>query len=317
MNLELIARRGVFSARDALRAGVDGRALALLCHRHVCTRLTHGWYAVGVPTDERDRHRLCAIALSRAYEGAAVVSHSSALVLLGLPLHGVDLGVVHLTRVRPIDAEAPRPWSGQSRRRPGLLLHREQQGVAWVGAPSVGGHTQPAPLAPVGHAAVGAGLVGEPTAALVAADAALARGLLTPESLPVAIADFEGHRGVGPVRAALRCADGRHESPGESLTAYVLRGLGHDVEPQFEVVAEGRTYRADFRITGTRVLVEFDGRVKYASGDGAVLFDEKRREDALRRCGWVVVRLTWSELATPALVHGRVLEALRLAALAA
>jgi very-short-patch-repair endonuclease len=317
VNLELIARHGVFSAREALRAGIDGRALALLCRRSTCTRLTHGWYAVGVPASERDRHRLTAIALSRAYEGAAVVSHTSALVLLGLPLHRVDLDVVHLTRVRPADAEPPQPWSGQSRRRSGLLLHREQEGVSRGGAEPDGAHEATFPLAPVAHAVVGSGLVGDPTGALVAADAALARGLLTTESMSGALADFDGHRGVGPVRAALRCADARHESPGESLTAYVLRGLGHEVEPQFTVVTEGRTYRADFRIAGTRVLVEFDGRVKYASGAGAVLFDEKRREDALRRSGWVVVRLTWSELARPGLVQGRVLEALRLAAVAA
>ena len=95
-----------------------------------------------------------------------------------------------------------------------------------------------------------------------------------------------GRRGIGPVRAALGHADGRHGSPGESRTAYVLRALGHDVEPQVEVSAEGRRYRADFRVRGTRVLVEFDGQVKYA--DPTALFEEKRREDALRRtsCGW-------------------------------
>lgn len=47
------------------------------------------------------------------------------------------------------------------------------------------------------------------------------------------------------------------------------------------------------------MLVEFDGAVKYADGDRRVLFDEKRREDALRRAGWVVVRLVWTDLSDP------------------
>jgi hypothetical protein len=52
-------------------------------------------------------------------------------------------------------------------------------------------------------------------------------------------------------------------------------------------LAGGRLFRADFRVVGTRVLVEFDGAVKYADGRRATLFEEKRREDALRREGWV------------------------------
>jgi very-short-patch-repair endonuclease len=91
-----------------------------------------------------------------------------------------------------------------------------------------------------------------------------------------------------------------------------MRLVGFDVEPQVEVVAEGRTYRADFRIVGTRVLVEFDGAVKYGT-DRRVLFEEKRREDALRRQGWVVVRIVWDELEDPHLIRRRIVDAVRLA----
>lgn len=94
----------------------------------------------------------------------------------------------------------------------------------------------------------------------------------------------------------------------------MIRGMGLELEPQFEVEAEGRRFRADFRIKGTRVLLEFDGRVKYADGDGRVLFDEKQREDALRRAGWIVVRVIWAEFLDPARLRRRVRDALRLAA---
>jgi hypothetical protein len=314
VELELIAQYGVFSTRDALRAGVDGHALALLCRSSVCTRLTHGWYAVGTPASGAESHRLTAIALGRAYGTSAAISHSSALVLLDLPMHGVDMSHVHLTRVS-VPGQGANPWSGQSRRRPGLMLHREQDlvnraiaAVRPVGAPLV---------VPVAHAVVGAGLIARPTSSLVAADAALARDLMTKTDLDRAIGDFDRHRGIGPVRSILRHVDSRHESPGESLTAYLLEGLGHTLEPQFTVVAEGRTYRADFRIVGTRVLVEFDGRVKYDSGDQSVLFDEKRREDALRRAGWIIVRLVWADLSSVGLVRDRLDQALRMAAAAA
>ena len=146
------------------------------------------------------------------------------------------------------------------------------------------------------------------------ADSALRAGSVTPAGLTDALADLRHHTGIGAVRAALARADGRHESPGESRTAYVLRCLGFEVEPQLELVADGRRFRADFRVTGTRVLVEFDGAVKYADGRRQTLFEEKRREDALRREGWVVVRLVWADLDDPERVRRLMLDAIARAA---
>jgi very-short-patch-repair endonuclease len=60
------------------------------------------------------------------------------------------------------------------------------------------------------------------------------------------------------------------------------------------------------------VLVEFDGAVKYE--DRRALYEEKQREDALRRAGWVLVRLVWSDLADPRRVERRIAAALALAA---
>lgn len=88
----------------------------------------------------------------------------------------------------------------------------------------------------------------------------------------------------------------------------MLRCLGFDLEPQVEIRAEGRLFRTDFRVRGTRVLVEFDGAVKYV--DRAALFEEKQREDALRRAGWIVVRVVWSDLAEPARLRRRLRNAL-------
>jgi hypothetical protein len=167
---------------------------------------------------------------------------------------------------------------------------------------------------PVAESVVQAGLLAGPEALLVPADAALRNNLLTPSDLERAVARFGGHPGIGPVRAALPLVDARHESPGETRAAYLLRRLGYDLEPQVELVAGGRRYRPDFRIRGTRVLIEFDGASKYAGDGSTALFEEKKREDALRRDGWIVVRLVWADLTKPQLVRARVESALAAAA---
>lgn len=66
------------------------------------------------------------------------------------------------------------------------------------------------------------------------------------------------------------------------------------------------------RVTiGDHVIVEFDGAVKYEGVQGrSALVAEKRREDALRALGYVVVRVTWSDLASPTRVISQIRRAL-------
>lgn len=67
--------------------------------------------------------------------------------------------------------------------------------------------------------------------------------------------------------------------------------------------------------------MEFDGFVKYSRADPyrldrcptEVLVAEKIREDRLRELGWIVLRVTWSELDDPAALRRRVERALALA----
>jgi hypothetical protein len=65
------------------------------------------------------------------------------------------------------------------------------------------------------------------------------------------------------------------------------------------------------------VVGEFDGRVKYGrllrpgQGPGDAVFEEKRREDAIRDEGWGVVRWTWSDLAVPERLDERLRRALQ------
>ncbi|HET7398235.1 MAG TPA: type IV toxin-antitoxin system AbiEi family antitoxin domain-containing protein [Intrasporangium sp.] len=311
MDLNLLGTNGVFSAADAHAHGLDSHALDRLLRSGACIRLTRGWYARSDgPVDDTTRHARAATALGLQFGHRAAVSHHSLLIVRGLPTYRADLATVHLTSTLPT---APTDV-GVAARRPGLVIHRPVAGL--VRAPlsgSAGGRAAPAGM-PLAHAIVQAGLLSGPESTLVPADAALCRGLVDPAGLLAAASSLAGRRGIGPVRAALAQADGRHESPGETRTAYLLHALGYQLDPQVELVAEGRRFRADLRIRGTRVLVEFDGAVKYAGGDGRALFEEKRREDALRREGWVVVRLVWADLDDPPLVRARIERALRLVA---
>ncbi|MFC7595718.1 DUF559 domain-containing protein [Terrabacter sp. GCM10028922] len=288
MDLTTIARNDVFSAADAGRWGVSADALARLVTEGSLVPLVRGYYATRKPRDERDRHALRSMAAFRRLGGRALVSHHSTLVLQGLPTYAADLDLVHLThRTRRSD-----------KRSGGVHVARA--------LPCLPGGDR----VPTAVAIVQAGLVGSPLTALVAADAALHRAMVTPDELVCALARFGGHRGVGEVRAALHHADSRIESVGESLLAHTLRLLDITVTPQVHVATDSGVYRADFAVDGTRVLVEFDGRVKYDSPK--VLFDEKRREDALRRAGWVVVRFVWADLRHPHRIRRRIDEAVTL-----
>ena len=100
---------------------------------------------------------------------------------------------------------------------------------------------------------------------MVAGDAALRRGLATREVL-AALADQRRHAKYHALlsRAVARL-DGRSESPGESLTRLAVSDLGHCLTSQVDVVANGRHYRLDLVIEGTRVAIEFDGVGKYGT----------------------------------------------------
>jgi very-short-patch-repair endonuclease len=65
---------------------------------------------------------------------------------------------------------------------------------------------------------------------------------------------------------------------------------------------------ADLKLDRWKVLVEFDGAMKYSSPD--TLLAEKDREDRIRALGYEVVRLRWSDLARPHLVRQKLLGAI-------
>ena len=301
MDLEQLARGDVVSTAQLAAAGHHDKAVAAAVRAGALVPLLRGWYAVRPARDARDLHWLRTVAARRRFGGRALISHQSLLVAQGLPDYRLDLATVHLTRRGP----------GQTRNSPGVKVHRPLPELP-------PGLVRPSPdRVPTAVGIVQAGLAGVPLSALVAADAALHREMVTPDELEAACLLHARCRGIGPVRAILREADARIESPGESVIGHRLRALGHSLEPQFEVETDVGARYADFRVRGTRVLVEFDGAQKYGQDDAAsterrtsASFLEKRREDAMRRKAWFFARFVWSELDDVPLIRARVDQAI-------
>lgn len=112
-------------------------------------------------------------------------------------------------------------------------------------------------------------------------------------------------RGRSRAHLVSELADGRAESPGESLSRvrmFELRLLRPELQVEVRDV-DGLAGRCDFGWEEQRLLGEFDGRVKYgrlccdsAEEAAETLWREKRREDRLRRTGALVARWVWADV---------------------
>ena len=134
--------------------------------------------------------------------------------------------------------------------------------------------------------------------AVVAMDAALFGELLTDAELRAAVLRQTHWNGIGGAARAAGLANGRAESPLETLGRLRIIGSGLPL-PELQMDLHGpRGFlgRVDAWYGDAAVAVEFDGRVKYDDpyrGRTAadVLWDEKLREDEIRDCGVRMVRV--------------------------
>ncbi|MGR7028120.1 type IV toxin-antitoxin system AbiEi family antitoxin domain-containing protein [Geodermatophilus sp. URMC 62] len=289
--------------RDALPAGWSDEELTARLRRGELTRLRPGAYLVDAATvDAVRRHRHLVAATVAALRRPAVLSHQSAAVLWGMPLWGVALGRVHVTRRPPASNEV-------GRYRCCHVARLREDEVTTVDGVAV--------TTPVRTALdLARALPAEP--AVVVLDAALRLGLVERRDLEAELAGLTGVPGARRAARAVALADGRSESVGESRSRVLLHRLGMPPSTlQLPIRAgDGRLLgRVDVAWEDARVVGEFDGRVKYGrllrpgQDAGDAVFEEKRREDALRDEGWGVVRWTWADL-TPQVLGPRVRRAL-------
>ncbi len=289
--LDALARgqHGALTTRQLLGAGVSEGGMLHLVASRVLEHPGRGLYLVRaqVGRDASSRQHALASGAMLLYPDSVLAGETALLA------HGVAVWGSPMTRpaiLRPISRSGGMSafWVRPSR--------GESVDTDW-------GPAMPVAAALAQHA-LDHGL--EP--GLVSADDALHREKASHGQLVAAVGAVAGTRHGSRAVAVLRHADGRRESVGESRTALAMALGGLDVEPQVVVHdSRGRfVARADFGVRGTKVLIEFDGRVKYADGDPSVLWEEKKREDRLRRLGYVVVRVTWAHLERPGLVAAMV-----------
>jgi hypothetical protein len=286
--------------RDAVLDGWSDDELNRLVRNGELGRLRRGAYVNGLlPLDPAARHRLLIRATMPGLRRPAVVSHQSAAVVLGLPLWDVPLDRVHVTR-------RPPGWNDTGRV---LCCHvarlRDDEVIDIEGLQVTGPVRTALDLArSLPH-----------EAAVVVLDAALRLGLVDHEVLRARLFDIAGVPGSRSAARAVRFADGRSESVGESRSRVILHRwkLGPSAL-QFEIRSPDGALigRTDVAWERQRLVGEFDGRIKYGrllqpgQDAGDAVFREKRREDAIREEGWGVIRWTWSDLHRPDRLAARV-----------
>ncbi len=305
--LRQIAReRGVFLRAEALGHGHDDASLKRSLRAGVLTRVRHGSYTftdMWQPLSAEQQHVVQGRAVMRRVRGVAL-SHTTAALAHGMDVWDAELGRVHVTR---LDGAA-------GRTEPDLVHHEgfadssdltTVQGVA---------ATRPA------RATLETATLLGTERGLVTASSGLRLGLFTGSELCHQHDQMQRWRGALQLHLVTRLADPRHESAGEARAAYLFWRQGLPCPtPQFEVTdAAGRLVaRVDFAWERHRLVMEFDGRQKYLAayrpGETAadVVLREKRREDALREAGWMVLRMTWGDLRRPQETADRIRRHLR------
>ncbi|NYG06087.1 very-short-patch-repair endonuclease [Phycicoccus badiiscoriae] len=297
---------GVLSSADAAVVGVDRNGLRSLLKAGSVVKVAPRAYVLAsalerVTTPEA-RHRLSTLAILRSFGERVAASHHSALALHGLPFWRVDPEVFHVSRI-----------TGRSGRKRGTLHIHESVGRTNLVVFRQSGAVATSPTLAV----IGTAMADGVEAGIVAMDAASHRGLTSADLLESTLTAMTHVPDISRARQAFSLVDPSSESVGETRTRLILQAMPGSprVVPQ-QVIHDrsGREVaRVDF-LVGTHVVVEFDGRMKYGmSGNRAEedLWREKRREDALRELGYVVIRLVWSDLDRPDQVTQRVLAALR------
>ena len=279
------AQGGAFTYRQALDAGLTpGRARTAARRRWVVPERgayveRSSWDAA----DRRRRHVLRSAARVLVAADGVVVSHRSAVLVHDLPLLGDPPAEPQLLR-RP---SAP----GHSVGGPGQHV----AALADDAVTSVHG----VPVTALARTVVDVARTGPVRDGLVVADAALRQGL-SGATLEAELAVCRGWPGARTARVVAALADGRAETPLESITRWAVHDLGLPApETQVEVVAPGGEVVAlvDLLWRDLRVVGEADGLGKY--DQPGVGRREKLREHALEACGLTVVRNVWDDVWTP------------------
>jgi hypothetical protein len=287
------SRGGIFSRAEALDAGESDRTLAAARRAGLIIRLRRGMYVpaeIYNALDDAGKHLLHARAVLAMQEGPVALAGPSAAALHGFALYGQDLMTVHILRLD----------RGSSRRR-ALANHHVVVRDIDDELGTYDGIMAISPARAVWEVACRSSF----DSGVVTADSALHERpeLIEPiQELRQRFAYFPGSR---QGRFTIRFADGRAESPGESITRVQCHrfGIPKPVLQHSVLHSTGRLIGvSDFYWEDHRHLGEFDGKIKYerllrpGESPSDTVFREKRREDDMRAGLYGMSRFTWADL---------------------
>lgn len=288
---------GPLRRAELLAAGVSDAEMRRAVADRELIRLRRGVYLPASPDgngravhERAARHAVAVRGALCRLESSVVVSHVSAAVLHGLDPWGIPLRRVHVTRARRTGGR-----SGPDLHLHSAALDRDEieiiDGIPVTSVPrTVADLARTVPF----------------DRAVAVADAALRLPGVSADDLCRAVRRGYGRPGNVAAGRVVRFADGRSESAGESRSRVTIHRVGLPVPDLQRDVHDARgewLARVDFWWDADPpVIGEFDGEVKYGrmlrpgQDPGEVVFEEKRREDALRREGLGVTRWTWQDI---------------------
>ena len=285
---ELERLGGLATAVELDRSGIDRRQIRALVRSRELLPVRRGVYAradrVARIGESQRGERVLRLAAAVASAGPlAVGSHRDAALVHGLALLDGPLGDGFAVS-RPSAASASHRSSGDVR------LHRAALPDSQV--TRAGG----VPVTTVARTVVDIARTEPFRSGVVVADSALHLGKVTKPEFDVVVASCARWPGVTRARQVVAFADGRSESPFESIARVAFRDGGlPPPELQIWVGDEaGQVGRVDFLWRKHRTVAEADGAIKYADPERAR--GQLRRDAALRRAGFEVVHFTWAEL---------------------
>ena len=301
---------GYFTRPQAMRLGYDDNAIARACRTGRWHRIRPGAYTYPDlwPDSQQDRQRLTGHVVADRLAPNVALSHVNGALEHGLLVWDYDLSLTHVTR---LDGGAGRTEAG--------VIHHEGltcgDDLALIGGRLV--------MQPV-RAALETASLGTSEAALSLFDSLLHLGKGTPEVLEATYQTLQQWPAMQKLRVPVLMTDPRPESVGESRSRWLFHAQHLQApELQFHVYDDhGRLLGiTDFAWPEHQLFGEFDGKVKYlrhlreGETPGDAVFREKRREQLLcEQLDWRMVRLTWSDLYSPAATVARIRRLMRLAA---
>lgn len=275
---------GIVTTAELTAAGFSDDRIKTLTRHGDLLRVDRGVYADGEHArdllaragGQQLLHLAAAAALTEPH---AVVSHESAAYLHSIDLLGQQDAAV-------LTCPRQRGWHGRA----GVRLHTAtlpaEQVTTVVGLPV----TTPA------RTVTDLARTLSFRAGLVTADSALHLKLVTKAELTTVLETCCRWPGIRQAAAVIDFADGRAESPLESIARLAFSECSLP-PPELQVWLGGAVEpvgRVDFYWRQYRTIAEVDGAIKYADPDRARA--QLRRDSLLRDDGFEVVHFTWQQI---------------------